>query len=71
MTYLVDQIGSDEMQVVQIEQPIRVKVCEFDMSFWRLVLFLVKVAFAMLPALLILVVAQLFFAGVIAALMMR
>ena len=29
---------------------IRVKVTEFDMTFWRLVLFFVKVAFAILPA---------------------
>ena len=56
---------------VKLDEPIYVRVCEFDMTFWRLVTFLVKVAFAALPALIILILAQLFFATLVAAVLMR
>ncbi len=60
MSYVADGLGDDG--------PVKVKVVEFDMTFWRLVLFLVKVAFAMLPALIILLIAQALFAAFFAAL---
>ena len=59
MSYVADGLGSDG--------PVKVKVVEFDMTFWRLVLFMVKVAFAALPALIILVLAQAFFVAMFAA----
>lgn len=49
-----------------------VKICDFDMPFWNLVCFMVKVAIASIPALIILailaVAASGMFGGVIGAL---
>lgn len=51
--------------------PMRVKVCEFDMSFGALVMFLVKVAFASIPAMIIVMFAYAFLVAVVGALLMR
>jgi hypothetical protein len=51
-------------------QALRVKVIEFDMSFWKLVVFLVKVSFAILPALAIVVLAQVLLAAFFTALLL-
>ena len=51
-------------------QDMRVKVVEFDMSFFRLVTFMVKIAFAALPAMIILILASMFFTAMLGVLLL-
>jgi hypothetical protein len=76
-----DLIGPDEPTEVRVvnqdfnvsidgqTQALRVKVVEFDMTFWRLVLFLVKVSMASLPAVFIIVLASTIFTAFFGALL--
>jgi hypothetical protein len=52
-------------------EPVRVKVCEFDMTFGKLVMFMVKVAFASIPAMFIVAFTYTFAMALIAAMMLR
>ncbi len=67
-----DAFGIEVREPVEVTMagPMRVNVVEFDMSFWRLVLFLVKVAFAAIPAMIILMLAYGFIAALVAAVLM-
>lgn len=65
--------GASHVAAATEKDPVsEVKICDFDMPFWNLVCFMVKVAVASIPALIILallaVAATAMFGGIIGAL---
>ena len=63
-----DTVVIGKLSIDQDAPPLRVLVTDMDMSFWNLTLFLVKFAFALIPAALIITLLTVFAIGLIKSL---